>query len=280
MYKTYIKLFRPSQWIKNLLLLFPPFFAGSMTSPSFTEKIIPALLAFCAAASCSYIINDIKDIEADRNHAAKKNRAIAKGEISVLTSSYIASALFVSAIIISAWVSSQFWLYITAYLLISISYTVFFKDLVILDIFIISSGFIVRVLAGGEAFGVPVSNWLFMTVFMVSLFLASGKRMGELVFLGDDAHTHRKSLSSYSLSFLEGVLWFSASSALVMYSLYTLEHRSSLFYTVPIAAFGLLRYIYIAKEGKGDPTEALLGDRQVMVVGIVWFLVICIVTYT
>ena len=280
MYKTYIKLLRPSQWIKNLLLLFPPFFAGRMLTISFSEKIVPAMLAFCLAASCSYIINDIKDLEADRNHAAKKNRAIANGDIAVLTAICIAVALFVSAIIISARVSSQFWLYITAYLLISISYTVFFKDLVILDIFIISSGFLVRGLAGGEAFGVPVSNWLFMTVFMVSLFLASGKRMGELVFLGDEAHNHRKSLSSYSTNYLEGILWFSASSALVMYSLYTLEHRSRLFYTVPPAAFGLLRYIYIAKEGKGDPTEVLLGDRQVMIVGIVWFLVICIVTYT
>lgn len=280
MYKTYIKLIRPSQWIKNLLLLFPPFFAGSMSSPSFTEKVIPALLAFCAAASSTYIINDIKDVEADRNHNTKKNRAIAKGDITVSTAMFIAVIFFFSATYLSLLVSSKFWLYIVAYLLISLSYTFLFKDKVILDIFVISLGFLVRVLAGGEAFGVPVSNWLFMTVFMVSLFLATGKRIGEMVFLGDDAHTHRKSLSSYSSSFLEGILWFSASSALVMYSLYTLEHRSRLFYTVPIAAFGLLRYIYIAKEGKGDPTEALLGDRQVMVVGIVWLLVICLITYT
>jgi len=280
MHKTYIKLLRPSQWIKNLLLLFPPFFAGSIFNNSLMENGFPALLAFCLAASCSYIINDIKDIESDRNHDGKKNRSIASGEISVSTAISVAAILFFLALYISFQVSTNFFLYIIAYLLISASYTYFFKEIAILDIFIISAGFIVRVLAGGEAFGVPVSNWLFMTVFMVSLFLASGKRMGELVSLGKDAHTHRKSLSSYSLSFLEGVLWFSASSALVMYSLYTLEHRSRLFYTVPLAAFGLLRFIYIAKEGKGDPTEVLLGDRQVMGVGIVWFLVICLVTYT
>ena len=280
MYKSYLKLLRPSQWIKNLLLLFPPFFAGRMLSPSFTGKVIPALLAFCLAASCSYIINDIIDVESDRNHEGKKKRSIASGDISVSKAISVATILFFSAIYISFLVSTNFLLYIIAYLLISLSYTFIFKEIVILDIFVISLGFLVRVLAGGEAFGVAVSNWLFMTVFMVSLFLATGKRIGEMVFLGDEAHTHRKSLSSYSTNYLEGVLWFSASSALVMYSLYTLEHRSRLFYTVPIAAFGLLRYIYIAKEGKGDPQEALLGDRQVMVVGIVWFLVICIVTYT
>ena len=278
--KPYIKLLRPSQWIKNLLLLFPPFFAGSVFSSSSLGNGIPALIAFCLAASGSYIVNDIKDVEVDRNHAAKKSRAIANGDISVLTAICIAVALFVLAIVISSQVSSSFWLYTMAYLLISLSYTFLFKDIVILDIFVISAGFLVRVLAGGEAFSVAVSNWLFMTVFMVSLFLATGKRMGELIHLGAVAHNHRKSLASYSPSFLDGILWFSASSALVMYSLYTIEQSSGLFYTVPLAAFGLLRYIYIAKKGKGDPTEALIGDRQVMVVGIVWFLVICIVTYS
>lgn len=280
MYKTYIKLLRPSQWVKNLLLFFPPFFAGRIFGISFLEKILPALLAFCLAASCSYIINDIIDMESDRNHEGKKKRSIASGDITVSKAISVAAILLFSSIYISLLVSTNFFLYIIAYLIISLSYTFFFKEIVILDIFVISLGFLVRVMAGGEAFGVPVSNWLFMTVFMVSLFLATGKRIGEMVFLGDEAHNHRKSLSSYSTNYLEGILWFSASSALVMYSLYTLEHRSRLFYTVPLAAFGLLRYIYIAKEGKGDPTEALLKDRQVMAVGIVWFIVICLVTYT
>lgn len=274
-----IALLRPSQWIKNLLLLFPPFFAGRMMEAAVLGKAFPSLAAFCLAASCSYIINDIKDMEADRNHGSKRNRPIANGDVPVSVASILALSLLIASLFASFLVSSRFFFYILAYLAISLSYTFFLKEAVILDIFMISLGFLIRVLAGGEAFNTPVSNWLFLTVFMVALFLATGKRMGELVHLGDEAHSHRKSLAEYTPSFLEGILWFSASSALVMYSLYTLEHRNGLFYTVPLAAFGLLRYVYIAKEGKGDPTEALLGDRQVMFVGIAWFAVICLVTY-
>lgn len=274
-----ILLLRPHQWIKNLLLLFPPFFAGRILEPSTLEKVFPSLLSFSLIASCSYIINDIKDLEADRNHDSKKSRAIASGEISVSSASVLALSLLVFALTVSFGALGYFWLYLIAYLIISLSYTFFLKDVVILDIFLISLGFLIRVLAGGEAFRTPVSNWLFLTVFMVALFLATGKRLGELIDLGGNARDHRKSLAEYTTSFLEGVLWFSASSSLVMYSLYTLEQRSGLFYTVPLAVFGLLRYIYIAKDGNGDPTEALLKDRQIMGVGVVWAAVIGWIVY-
>lgn len=272
-------LMRPHQWVKNLLLLFPPFFAGRILEPSVLSKVLPSLLSFSLIASCSYIINDIKDLEADRNHDSKRRRAIASGEISVSSASVLALSLFVFGLAVSLQVSGYFWLYLIGYLAISLSYTFFLKDTAILDIFVISLGFLIRVLAGGEAFGVSVSNWLFLTVFMVALFLASGKRLGELVNLGENAHNHRKSLAEYTPSFLEGVLWFSASSSLVTYSLYTIEQRSGLFYTVPLAVFGFLRYIYIAKDGKGDPTDALLNDKQLMAVGIIWAATIGFVLY-
>jgi 4-hydroxybenzoate polyprenyltransferase len=117
-------------------------------------------------------------------------------------------------------------------------------------------------------------------VFLVSLLLGAGKRLGELVSLGDDGHKHRKILAEYPPSFLEGLLWFSAAAALVTYALYTLDHEHGLFYTVPFAAFGLIRYIYIVKQGKGDPTEALLFDKQILSVGIVWAGMIGLIIYT
>lgn len=275
----YLTLLRPHQWIKNLLLFFPPFFGGAILSAAVFSKTLPALFTFCAAASCSYIINDIRDLEADRGHATKKNRVLAKGDISVSSALFFASILFLSAFSVSFLVSPHFWAYLAAYMLISFSYTFFLKNIVIVDIFAISLGFLIRVLAGGEAFRIEVSSWLFMTVFLVSLFLAAGKRMGEIVSIGKEAHRHRKSLGRYSTTFLEGTLWFSASAALVTYSLYTLEQKGALFYTVPLAAFGLLRYIFIVREGKGDPTEALLKDGQIMAVGIVWAIVIGVIVY-
>ena len=267
---AYIRILRPGQWLKNLLLLFPPFFAGNILEPPVLQRIVPALFAFSFVASSTYIINDITDIESDRNHDVKRNRTLARGDVPVLFASLFASVLFIAALAIALSLSRSFGALLVIYLLITLSYTLFFKDKVILDIFFISAGFLIRILAGGVVFDVAVTNWLFLTVFMVSLLLAAGKRLGELVALGDEAHRHRKSLALYTRPFLEGILWFSASAALVTYALYTLEQRSDLFYTVPLAAFGLLRYIYIIKDGKGDPTEALLKDGQIMGVGILW----------
>ena len=275
----YINLLRPHQWIKNLLLLFPPFFGGTIISGEVALKIIPVFFSFCAAASASYIINDVRDVEKDKKHTIKRRRAIASGDVSVGAALSLALILLIIAFFVSFLFSPKFGIYLSAYLIISLSYTFFLKDIVIIDIFFISFGFLIRVLAGGEAFGTEVSSWLFMTVFLVSLFLATGKRMGELVLMGADAGDHRRSLADYSISFLEGALWFSASAALVTYALYTLEQRSGLFYTVPLAAFGLLRYIYIVKEGRGDPTDALLKDGQILGVGIIWAIIIGMIVY-
>ncbi len=279
---SYLRLLRPKQWIKNLLLLFPPFFAGRLFDSGVADKIVPALAAFCCAASCGYIINDIKDINTDRNHDTKKEREIASGRIGFAGALLLAVVLYLAAMIIGLSIHGEFrrfqW-FIVLYLFNSLIYTLFLKNFVIVDILLIAFGFLIRVLAGGEAFRIPVTNWLFLTVFSVSLMLAAGKRLGELICLGDNAQKHRKSLSQYSHTFLEGIIWFSASSALVMYALYTVEHRNGLFYTVPLAAFGLLRYIYTVKEGRGDPTEALLMDKQTMGVGILWIAMIGIIIY-
>ncbi len=275
-----IKILRPHQWLKNLLLLFPPFFGGKLLDPSVRSAVIPALVSFSLAASCGYIINDIKDRSADRNHVIKKDRVLAKGDLSVVFAAILAVILYITALLISSnYISRRFEWFILVYLFISLAYTFFLKEIVIGDIFFISCGFLVRVLAGGEAFGASVTSWLFLTVFTISLLLGAGKRLGELVFLGNDAHNHRKNLTHYSQSFLEGILWFSASTSLVTYALYTLEHVNGIFYTVPVAAYGLLRYIYIVKQGKGDPTEALLLDGQIMAIGLLWLVLIGIIIY-
>jgi len=275
-----IKLLRPHHWTKNLLLLFPPFFAGKMFDAAARSTIVPSLLSFSLAASCCYIINDIMDRETDKNHHSKKNRPIARGDISVPLAVVLALSLYLMAMLIASSVSRRFEGFLIIYLLVSFSYTFFFKNVVIIDIFFIAFGFLIRVLAGGEAFHVIITSWLFLTVFLVALLLGSGKRLGEMVCLGDDACKHRKILNQYSHSFLEGLLWFSAAAALVTYALYTLERKNALFYTVPLAAFGLVRYIYIVKQGKGDPTEALLFDKQILSVGILWALMIGFIIYS
>jgi 4-hydroxybenzoate polyprenyltransferase len=260
--------------------LFPPFFAGKLSDSSIWPAALSSIVAFSCAASCGYIINDIKDRAADRGHTLKKDRPLAKGDVSVSFAVTLGVLLYIAALLIgSNGVSRRFELYVLVYLFISLIYSFYLKDAVIADMFFISFGFLIRVTAGGEAFGTPVSGWLFLAVFTLSLLLAAGKRLGELVALGDEAGNHRKSLTHYSAAYLEGVLWFTSSSSLVMYALYAMEHRQGLVYTVPISAYGLLRYIYIVKQGRGDPTEALLRDRQIMTVGLAWFGLIGVILY-
>ena len=275
----YLSLFRPHQWIKNLLLLFPPFFGAKILSPQVVTDAVPALVSFSFAASCGYILNDIWDRKHDNLHSTKRDRPLASGELSVVTASLLALLLYLSSMIIAGAVSARFQGFVIIYLFLSCSYTMYFKHQVIVDIFFISFGFLVRVLAGGEAFHVQVTNWLFLTVFIVAMFLATGKRLGELLTLKEVAQKHRKSLYHYPQSFLEHMLWFTASSALVTYSLYCIENKRELFYTVPIAAFGLIRYVYIAKQGNGDPTDVLLKDNQIMITGIMWIVMLGALIY-
>ena len=276
---SYVRILRPHQWLKNLLLLFPPFFAGKIHEPSVLSSLVPALLSFCLASSCCYIINDIKDREFDSRHISKRNRPIARGDVSIQVAAILAAFLYLAAMLLAGAVLKRFEGYLTIYFFLSILYTMYFKNIVIADMFFIAFGFLIRVLAGGEAFQVSVSGWLLLTVFLVAMFLAAGKRLGELISMNETAGDHRQNLREYSDSFLEGILWFSASATLVTYALYTLERKSDLFYTVPLAAFGLLRFIYVAKKGKGDPTEALLMDGQIVGVAVMWSAMIGIIIY-
>lgn len=277
--KGYIVLMRPRQWVKNLLILFPPFFGGKLFEPSVITTLVLSFVSFSLASSGGYVINDIIDRNADQHHLTKRNRPIAKGDIPVAIAVTLAVGLYIAAILLSSAISRHFEGYIILYIVITFLYTIFLKHIILVDIFVISFGFLLRVLAGGEAFNIIITGWLFLTVFLVALLLSSGKRLGELIILSDDAAHHRRNLSQYTTSFLEGILWFSASATLVTYALYTLEHKGGLFYTVPLTVFGLLRYIYIVKQGKGDPTEALLMDGQILGVGIIWVVALAIIIY-
>jgi 4-hydroxybenzoate polyprenyltransferase len=182
--------------------------------------------------------------------------------------------------LVGANVSSRFEGFLIIYIFLALSYTYFFKNIPLLDIFIVAVLFLVRVLAGGEAFGVPVSGWLFLTVFIVSLFLAAGKRLGEMTLLGVDASKHRSILASYSPTFLEGVLWMCAAIAVVMYALYTIENRRELIYTVPMAVYGFFRYLYILKKfDTSDPTDMLFRDAQLLITGVVWLSTVAYIAY-
>lgn len=238
----------------------------------FFPTVLVPLAAFCLASSATYIVNDVADCKQDREHPVKKCRPIPSGEVGVGQALLLASLLLVAALYLAASVSGAFLLLLLAYLTVSFFYTVCLKNYPLLDLFCISSGFILRLLAGGEAFGVIISEWLFITVFLLALFLSTGKRFSEKRALGVDAGLHRKALSAYPAGFLDGLLFMSGSAVLVTYTMYVISrHSSLLLYSVPLCCFGLLRYIFRVQSGRGgDPTESLTRDLPLLIVGISW----------
>ncbi|MBF0567021.1 MAG: decaprenyl-phosphate phosphoribosyltransferase, partial [Nitrospirae bacterium] len=268
--KIYIRLLRPRQWVKNLFVLAAPFFGGHLFRHSSLGLGLASLAAFSLCASSNYILNDIADRENDAFHPKKKLRPIAAGKISVVRAAMISVVALLSSLALAYWINKEFLYFLVAYFVMQIVYSAYFKKVALVDIFFISFGFVIRVLSGGAAFGVKVSNWLFVTMFMVSLVLAAGKRLGEMRLLSGEAALHRKSLCDVSEPYLNDVLTITSAASLIAYAMYTIEQFQDLAYTVPIVTFGLLRYLRLAKNAKGDPTEALLEDRWLALTVVVW----------
>jgi 4-hydroxybenzoate polyprenyltransferase len=267
-----MKIIRPVQWLKNLILFFPPFLGGNLLQQGlFAAGLLP-FASFCLASSATYIINDIVDRESDRAHPKKKFRPLPAGNITVHQALLLAAILFVAAVYLAFSISLTFLLFLLAYLLVATAYSFFLKAYPIIDLFCISSGFLLRLLAGGEAFGVVVSEWLFLSVFLLALFLSTGKRLSEKKSLGEQASNHRKALSGYPDGFLNGSLFMTGSAVLVTYTMYVVSrHKAILLYTIPLCCFGLLRYILRVQSGKGgDPTESLTKDLPLFVTGLLW----------
>ena len=265
-----ITLLRPHQWLKNLMLFFPPFLGGALLLPgAWMRGVIPFAL-FCCASSSVYLFNDIMDMTEDRAHPTKRLRPLASGSVPVSMAAGMSALLLLIATLLGSRVGSSFLSLLLAYFVVSWSYTLWFRRFPLFDIFCIASGFLIRLLAGGEAFGIAVSEWLFLTVFLLAIFLSTGKRFSEKNSLGRHAGAHRKALDTYPDGFLDGVMYMTGGAVLVTYTLYVIEHHR-LIYTVPLCCFALLRYLFRIKSGRGgDPTESLLKDPILFLTGAAW----------
>lgn len=268
----FIKLLRPIQWLKNLMLLFPPFLGGVFFQQGFLSTVFLPVAAFCIASSSIYILNDLVDCNVDKEHPLKQFRPLPSGEVDFKHAKFLAGVLFILGLCFAASVSVNFVMLLLGYLSISACYSFLLKNYPLIDLFCIASGFILRLLAGGEAFGINISEWLFLTVFLLALFLSTGKRYSEKLSLGISAGNHRKVLYAYPDGFLDGLLFMTGSAVLVTYTMYVISsHSSLLLYSVPLSCFGLMRYILRIQTGKGgDPTESLTRDMPLMAVGVIW----------
>lgn len=270
-----LKLIRPTQWLKNLMLFFPPFLSGSLlVSGDYWVTGSVAFVGFCCLSSSLYILNDVCDVKADSFHPIKRLRPIPSGSVSVKQALLFALILFLAALVIGVFFVPQLRLYLLLYGLATATYSVWLKKFPVIDLFCISFGFLVRLEAGGAIFRVVISEWLFLSVFFLSLFLGTGKRYAEQRLLGVSSVDHRVSLGGYLGGALDAILHVTAATVLVTYTMYSLAHRQ-LIYTVPLCTFGLFRYILRVKGGScGDPTESLLKDLPLLLCSIFWVVLV------
>lgn len=272
MIKQIIKLIRVKQWIKNAFVLAPLLFSLNFMNISADIKASLAFLAFSFTASVVYVMNDILDRKKDALHPKKKNRPIASGKISVKQALFIVAGLLIADAVCLYYLPVKTALTILIYVLINILYSFKLKHIVLVDVFIIAIGFILRVYAGAYAISVPVSSYIFMTTLFVSLFLGFTKRKMELQNSG--AIT-RKVLKSYSDNMVTQYIVISVALTIMCYALYTLEpstiarfDTNRLIYSVIFVIYGMFRYLYILDKYKDveDPTENVLKDKGLIAI--------------
>lgn len=274
--KSYIKLFRPKQWIKNLFVFAALVFSNNILHADLLERTLLCFVLFCAASSSVYILNDIIDASKDRLHPKKKFRPIASGAISK-TEALVLLFILVPAVLIGSFIFSKLlFLLIIVYFTNNILYCFVLKNMVIIDVMSIAVGFILRVISGCIAIDVFISPWLLLCTLLLSLFLGFSKRRNELLVLEEKAEHHRKILDEYSLEFIDKMLSIIISSTVMAYTLYTFSSRSNyyLMSTIPFVLYGIFRYQYIIykKNEGGSPEEVVLSDKPLLIDMILWVL--------
>jgi decaprenyl-phosphate phosphoribosyltransferase len=272
-----IRLARPKQWVKNVLVVAAPGAAGVLGESTAFWRTVVAFVCFCLAASGTYFINDALDVEADRRHPTKRNRPVAAGLVPVPTAIAGGIILIAAAIAFSFVARWPLALVVGGYVLQTMLYSLWLKHEAVLDLACVASGFVLRTVAGGVAVGVAISPWFLIVAGSASLFMVTGKRHAELVELGDGAVGHRRALELYSQSFLNYVRAVASSVTVLAYCLWAFEKSEPVgnpaWFQLSIVPFvlGILRYALLLEQGGGGaPEELILSDRVLLGLGVVW----------
>ena len=268
---------RPRQWVKNLLLFAGIIFAAQLGDPTRFAQAVSAFLVYCAASSAAYLLNDVRDSQADRRHPVKRRRPIARGELRPAAAQTLAAVLAMGAIVIAAVIGASSLACLLGFATLQAAYTLRLKHIVLVDVLVIAGLFVIRAVAGAIAVDVRISPWLLVCTGLLALFLALGKRRAELVLAGAGRTTGRAALEGYSLALIDQLLAAVAGATIVAYALYTVTARDSyaLLATLPFVVFGLLRYLQLLhRRGAGEePENVLLGDAPILVTVVVWAVV-------
>lgn len=282
------QLLRPTQWVKNSLLFAALVFSKHLFIWADLGRVGAAFACFCCVASGAYVMNDIRDAARDRQHPLKSRRPLPSGRVSRGAALALALALMVAGLGGATLLGGGFTALIVGYLLLQVAYTFGLKEMVILDVMSIATGFVIRAAAGGVVIGVPVSPWLIICTFLLALFLGFAKRRHELVLLDDNAEAHRAALREYSPYFLDQMIAVVTASVVVAYAIYTASPEvqeklgtDKLYLTIPFVLFGIFRYLYLVhqREEGGNPTQLLLTDRPLLVVVVLWVATAALLLY-
>jgi 4-hydroxybenzoate polyprenyltransferase len=277
---------RPRQWPKNLLVFVALAFTLNLQDPILLARTVATFVLFCALSSAGYLVNDVLDVEADRRHPTKRFRPIAAGAISVPVALGLAIGLALVGVIGCIAIAPALGAIAIGYLALTAVYSCWLKHVVLVDIFVIAAGFVLRAAAGAVAIGVPISPWLYSATMLGALLIALGKRRAELESLGEGAVIHRRNLESYSLDLIDQLIVVITSAAIMTYALYTfsaenLPHDHSMMLTIPIVLYGVFRYLLLMRSGQvhGAPEELLFRDRPLLIAVVLWAVLAVTILY-
>ena len=279
---------RPDQWTKNLIVFAALIFAVKLLDPAALALASAAFLIFCVLSGSVYLINDVSDREADRQHPLKRLRPIASGALGAGTALAWAISLSVVALAAAYALRPLFALTAAAYLALFVLYTSTLKHVVILDVMTIAIGFVLRAVAGGLVIGVPVSDWLLACTILLALFLSLAKRRHEITMLADGASGHRRILEEYDPYLLDQMIAIVAAATLVVYIIYCASPETAerfgtplLVLTTPFPIYGIFRYLYLVhrKHGGGSPSDMLLRDRPLLGCVALWGIAVVLIIY-
>lgn len=279
---------RPRQWTKNVFVLAALVFDRQLDNPLAVSRTLAGLMIFCFISSAVYLINDVKDIEADRAHPRKKNRPIASGQLPVRAAVIAAVIITVLSLAASIVLSPLFAMVVVLYLIINVLYSFWLKHVPLIDVLLISAGFVLRVSAGVTLIVVErFSPWLFAVTTLFTLFLGFGKRRAELATLTkDQAQSHRRVLDGYTIPLLDQLITIVSSTTIMAYSLYTfsavnLPENHTMMLTIPFVIYGIFRYLYLiqVKGAGGAPEDMVLSDRPLQITVALYCLAVLLIFY-
>ncbi len=282
-----LRTMRPRQWVKNVLVLAAPFASGDLLRQGIVMELGVAFVAFSLAASGIYLINDANDVAADRAHPTKRNRPIAAGIVAPGLAMVVAAVLLAGSLALCVLASVQLLVVLAVYIAVQLAYCYWLKHQAVLDICIVASGFLLRAIAGGAATGILLSQWFLLVAGFGSLFMVAGKRYAEMMLAERTGAKIRKSLESYSASYLRFVWGLSATVLITTYSLWAFDigvvRHNTMWSVISIVPFviAVLRYSVDVDSGNGgEPEEIALGDRVLQVLALLWVGTLTLAVYS